>query len=249
MGQYAPVVVTGSRTNPSIWSGDTPASAIVRRARMLQAPTRSRVCHPSAGPLASVRHRRPRPCLDVPTALIPQWCDTGAGGCWGVIVRSFLRAFCGPGRSEGLADDPPLGDLGRWPSSRISLRHGPPRGPHLPAFPGDGSTSGSRVLVQHNHRDVERLGLLQQSDRTVIHHAVVVDRAPSTHLLPRQMIPSHSAGTSAPGDAAADCRRDSAGSPAAPRWRRPRRAASRHRAPHLLCHTSLRLDSVENVME
>src|SRR5262249_42747894 len=47
----------------------------------------------------------------------------------------------------------------------------------------------SRVLFQHNHRDVEWLVLLQQSDRTVVHYAVVVDRAPSTHLLPPQMVP------------------------------------------------------------
>src|ERR1043166_4378135 len=61
---------------------------------------------------------------------------------------------------------------------------------------------------------------------------------------------SHIADTSVPVDAAAGCRRDSAGSPAAPRWRRPRRAASMHRAPHPAWpYFPSVLDSVENVME
>src|SRR5215510_11324624 len=60
---------------------------------------------------------------------------------------------------------------------------------------------------------------------------------------------SHIADTSAPVDAAAGCRRDSAGSPAAPRWRRPRRAALMHRAPHPAWpYFSSVLDRVANVM-
>src|SRR5689334_20917707 len=39
-GQYAPVVVSGTITKPSIWSGETPASAIARlSATRLNAPT------------------------------------------------------------------------------------------------------------------------------------------------------------------------------------------------------------------
>src|SRR5262249_1774281 len=96
------------------------------------------------------------------------------------------HGICG---AQHLADDLPLGDLlavGRRleyhfdTGSHGDLIHRRSRevGVHL----------DTRVLVQHNHRDVERLVLLQQPDRTIVHHAVVVDRAPSTHLLPRQMV-------------------------------------------------------------
>src|SRR5262245_11143303 len=47
----------------------------------------------------------------------------------------------------------------------------------------------TRVLVQHNHRDVERLIPLKQPDRAVVHHPVVVDLAPPTELLPFQVVP------------------------------------------------------------
>src|SRR5215510_4972921 len=73
-----------------------------------------------------------------------------------------------------------------------------------------------------------------------------VHSSPATPDGPR----SHIADTSVPVDAAAGCRRDSAESPAAPRWRRPRRAASRHRAPPPAWpYFPSVLDSVENVME
>src|SRR5262249_6349071 len=61
---------------------------------------------------------------------------------------------------------------------------------------------------------------------------------------------SRIADMSAPVDAAAGCRPDSAGSPAAPRWRRSRRAASMHRAPHPAWpYFPSVLDSIKNVME
>src|SRR5712691_10614874 len=197
-GQYAPVVVTGSRTNPSIWSGDTPASAIARRsARMLQAPTQvsgvpsqRRAVGECPTPTAATLPR----CSHNPNPSVVRY--RAAGGCWGVIVcslspRVLLSAFPRAKlarylRCAALADDLPLGDLLAVcrrleyhfdTGSHGDLIHRRSRevGVHL----------DTRILVQHNHRDVERLVLLQQSDRTVVHHAVVVDRAPSTHLLPR----------------------------------------------------------------
>src|SRR4029453_3081728 len=112
-GQYAPVVVTGSRTSPSIWPGDTPASAIaLRRARMLQGPKQGsgvpshlRAAGECPTPTAATLPR----CSHNPNPSVVRYMEVG--GCWGVIVRSFLRVCCDPKRPEGLADDPPLGDL------------------------------------------------------------------------------------------------------------------------------------------
>src|SRR4029434_1701634 len=100
-GQYAPVVVTGSRTNPSIWSGDTPASAIaLRRARMLQAPTQVSGVPPQRRdvgecptPTAATLPR----CSHNPNPSVVRYRE--AGGCWGAMVRSFLRAYGGAGQA------------------------------------------------------------------------------------------------------------------------------------------------------
>src|SRR6266851_1469692 len=190
-GQYAPVVVTGSRTKPSIWSGDTPASAMARRrARMLQAPTQvsglpsqRRAVGEWPTPTAATLPR----CSHNPNPSVVRYRE--AGGCWGVIVRSFLRALCGSGRAEALADDLPLGNF--LPVGRGLEDHLDP-GSHRDVIDRCARQVGEhldpRVLVQHNHRDVKGLVLLEESHRTVVHHAVVIDRAPSTHLLPRQMV-------------------------------------------------------------
>src|SRR5262247_3789221 len=190
-GQYAPVVVTGSRTNPSIWSGDTPASAMaLRRARMLQAPTQvsgvpsqRRAVGECPTPTAATLPR----CAHNPNPSVVRYME--AGGCWGAIYAPFSACVAILKRPVGLSDDPPLGDLlaiGR------RLEYHFDTGPHGDRIHRRAREMGvhldPRVLVQHNYRDVERLVLLQQSNRTVVHHTVVIDRAPSTHLLPRQMV-------------------------------------------------------------
>src|SRR4030095_9418651 len=109
-GQYAPVVVTGSRTSPSIWSGDTPASAIaLRRARMLQAPTQvsgvpsqRRAVGECPTPTAATLPR----CSHNPKPSVVRYRE--AGGCWGVIVRSFLHAFCDPEKARGAIRPPAI---------------------------------------------------------------------------------------------------------------------------------------------
>src|SRR4029434_3138161 len=94
-GQYAPVVVTGSRTKPSIWSGDTPASAIaLRSARMLQAPTQVSGVPPQRRAVAGGPTR-----TAAPSAHTGVGCAVPARGRWRVSdtdSRDFAAMFPQP---------------------------------------------------------------------------------------------------------------------------------------------------------
>ena len=87
------------------------------------------------------------------------------------------------------------------------------------------------ILLEHDHRDVERLVVLKQADRAIVDNAVVVDRAPTAQLLPREP-------GVRPTLVAARCRRMLQAlahravldHKAVPHWRLPRTGASGRRA-------------------
>jgi hypothetical protein len=99
-GQYAPVVVSGTMTKPSTWSGETPASSIARlSARMLKAPTdvsgfpsQRRAVGECPTPTAATFPL----CSHNPNPSVVLYIEAGA--FWVVIVHSFLRAVNVPGK-------------------------------------------------------------------------------------------------------------------------------------------------------